>query len=96
VSDQSVSLIRLLWAARSINLCCGILQHFAGGGLSAIISRTRAQNLSLRELEREYIFEMLRRTGGNKKRAAEILGLDRKTLYRKLEEYRADGDSPEL
>jgi DNA-binding NtrC family response regulator len=68
----------------------------AGGGMSAIIARSREQNLSLRELEREYIFEMLRRTGGNKKRAAEILGLDRKTLYRKLEEYRADGDSPEL
>jgi DNA-binding NtrC family response regulator len=39
---------------------------------------------------------MLRRTGGNKKRAAEMLGLDRKTLYRKLEEYGADGYWPEL
>jgi DNA-binding NtrC family response regulator len=57
----------------------------AGGGVSAIIARSSEQNLSLRDLEREYIFEMLRRTGGNKKRAAEMLGLDRKTLYRKLE-----------
>jgi DNA-binding NtrC family response regulator len=44
--------------------------------------------LPLRELEREYILEVLRQTGGNKSRTAEILGLDRKTLYRKLEEYR--------
>lgn len=63
----------------------------ADGGVSAIIARSSEQNLSLRDLEREYIFEMLRRTGGNKKRAAEMLGLDRKTLYRKLEEYYADG-----
>ncbi|MBO0797512.1 MAG: sigma-54-dependent Fis family transcriptional regulator [Blastocatellia bacterium] len=68
----------------------------ASGAVSAIIARSTEQNYSLRDLEREYIFEMLRRTGGNKKRTAEILGLDRKTLYRKLEEYRTDGYGPEL
>ncbi len=30
---------------------------------------------------------MLAAEGGNKTRAAQRLGLDRKTLYRKLEEY---------
>jgi DNA-binding NtrC family response regulator len=43
------------------------------GGMSAIIARSSEQNLSLRELERAYICEMLRRTGGNKKRAAKRL-----------------------
>lgn len=66
------------------------------GQVSAMIARSGEQSLTLRELEREYIFEMLRRTGGNKKRAAEWLGLDRKTLYRKLDKYRAEGRSPEL
>jgi DNA-binding NtrC family response regulator len=61
------------------------------GGASALIARSVEQNLTLRELEREYILEVLRRAGGNKSRAAELLGLDRKTLYRRLDEYRADG-----
>jgi two-component system, NtrC family, response regulator AtoC len=61
------------------------------GGASALISRSVEQNMTLREMEREYIAAVLRRTGGNRKRAAEILGLDRKTLYRKLVEYREEG-----
>jgi DNA-binding NtrC family response regulator len=61
------------------------------GATSALVARSVEQNLTMREVEREYILEVLRRTGGNKSRAAELLGLDRKTLYRKLDEYRADG-----
>jgi DNA-binding NtrC family response regulator len=41
---------------------------------------------SLAELERRYAREVLRETGGNKTRAAEILGIDRKTLYRLIGE----------
>jgi len=37
---------------------------------------------SLDELERRYILHVLDATGGNRKRAAEILGINRKTLYR--------------
>ena len=40
---------------------------------------------TLEELSRRYIELILRETGGNKKRAAEILGIDRRTLYRTLE-----------
>jgi DNA-binding NtrC family response regulator len=61
------------------------------GEAAAVIARAQERGLTLRELEREYILETLRRTGGNKSRAAEILGLDRKTLYRKLDEYRDEG-----
>jgi len=39
----------------------------------------------LQELERRYINAVLSAVGGNKSRAAKILGLDRRTLYRKLE-----------
>jgi DNA-binding NtrC family response regulator len=61
------------------------------GSASALIARSVEQNLTMREVERDYILEVLRRTGGNKSRAAELLGLDRKTLYRRLDEYRAEG-----
>ena len=59
------------------------------GATAALLARSSASRLTLDELEREYILETLRQTGGNKSRAAELLGLDRKTLYRKLDEYRA-------
>jgi DNA-binding NtrC family response regulator len=41
-----------------------------------------ARRPTLSEIERRYAREILRATGGNKTRAAEILGIDRKTLYR--------------
>ena len=39
--------------------------------------------LTLRELEERYTEEILRRTGGNKVHAARILGIDRRTIYRR-------------
>jgi two-component system response regulator HydG len=45
----------------------------------------------LDEVERRYILRVLEAAGGNKTQAARILGLDRKTLYRKLERYGVGG-----
>jgi DNA-binding NtrC family response regulator len=51
-----------------------------------------ARRMTLEELEREFIEAVLADEAGNKTRAAQRLGLDRKTLYRKLDEYaKADG-----
>ncbi|MGE5216952.1 MAG: sigma-54-dependent transcriptional regulator [Chloroflexota bacterium] len=47
-----------------------------------------ARSFTLRDLEREYIERVLENTNGNKSEAAKILGVDRTTLYRKLEEYK--------
>jgi two-component system response regulator HydG len=41
----------------------------------------------LEEVERRYILRVLDAVNGHRTRAAEVLGLDRKTLYRKLERY---------
>ena len=39
------------------------------------------------ETEKRHIIEALRQTGNNKSRAAQLLGIDRKTLYNKLKLY---------
>jgi two-component system response regulator AtoC len=41
--------------------------------------------LSLRDVEKSYVLRVLKETGGNKKKTAEILGIDRTTLYRIIE-----------
>ena len=48
---------------------------------------------TLDQLERRYIVHILAQEKGNQSRAAERLGIDRRTLYRKLKEYRDDGAS---
>ena len=48
-------------------------------------------NLSLEELEREYIMKVLQHTSWQKKRASDILGINASTLYRKLQAYKAQG-----
>jgi DNA-binding NtrC family response regulator len=44
-------------------------------------------HISLSELERIHIMKILEETGGNKKKAADILGIDRRTLYRMAARY---------
>jgi len=63
----------------------------SGGHATSVLSQARENQMTLRQLEQTYVAEILRRAGGNKSRAAEMLGLDRKTLYRKLEECREAG-----
>jgi len=46
--------------------------------------------LTLAEVERRYLVQVLTETKGNKKRAAEIMGVDRKTLSRMVERHNVD------
>jgi transcriptional regulator of acetoin/glycerol metabolism len=43
---------------------------------------------SLEQLEQDHIREALRRCGNNIKEAADLLGIGRSTLYRKIAEYK--------
>ena len=55
-----------------------------------MVAEAAARQLTLSDLERAYIQQILDEEHGNKTRAAQRLGLDRKTLYRKLEEYKRE------
>jgi DNA-binding NtrC family response regulator len=47
---------------------------------------------ALDELERRYLLYILEVTGGNRTRAAEVLGIDRRTLYRMIDRYSTNGE----
>jgi two-component system response regulator HydG len=49
--------------------------------------------MTLEMLERRYIERVLRAVSGNKTQAAKVLGVDRRTLYRKLERYAQEDET---
>ena len=72
------------------------LARRTSGKTAEMLARANERRLTLSQLEREYIIDTLRSTGGNKSRAAELLGIDRRTLHRKLDEYRTEDPSCEF
>jgi two-component system response regulator AtoC len=52
-----------------------------------VASGDASELVSLEEVERRYILRVVEAVGGNRSRAAEVLKVDRKTLYTKLKNY---------
>ncbi len=61
---------------------------------AGLVTSGLAQGVALRDLEERYILEVLDQVRGNQVKAAQILGIDRKTLYRKLKTLRPGPNSP--
>jgi len=57
-----------------------------------MMPETVEELVTVDELERRYLFHVLKVVRGNKSRAARILGYDRRTLYRKLERIEGQND----
>ncbi|UCF44622.1 MAG: sigma-54-dependent Fis family transcriptional regulator [Planctomycetota bacterium] len=55
--------------------------------LAGATAPTDLGGLSLNELEKQAIIETLKKTGNNREKAAKILGIGERTLYRKIKEY---------
>ncbi len=81
---------------RAVALCQGdtILPKHLPPDLQQLTLRVQRPRhrefLSLEEQEKEYISWVLRKTKGNKTKAAEILGIDRVSLWRKLKKYKLE------
>lgn len=76
-------------------------QRAANGGAvaeSSAVSTTDASGkvLTIAELEKQAIKTALQQTGGNRTKAAELLGISIRTLRNKLQEYRDAGDPIEV
>ena len=56
----------------------------------ALIAAGAATGNSLDQMEKDHIIKVLKETGGNKKKAAEILGIERRTLYNKAKRLGID------
>jgi two-component system, NtrC family, response regulator AtoC len=71
------------------------------GHVGAIVSQAeraplpvpQSAQVTLEELEREHILRVLKESAGNRERAAAILGISSRTLYRKLREYETQATS---
>lgn len=55
------------------------------------MARHQQDQMTLREMERELILRRLTLTGGNRTRAAEMLGISVRTLRNKINQYRSEG-----
>ncbi len=62
----------------------------------ALLDRAAMEAWNLERLEREYILSVLERTQGHQGRASDILGIDRRTLYRKLKQFRQEREGAAL
>ncbi|MBS3763064.1 MAG: sigma-54-dependent Fis family transcriptional regulator [Planctomycetes bacterium] len=86
VRELSNAIERAVVLAEGEEIVPELLLHY-GFTYSPDRVRSDADVPTLEELEERHIRRVLRRTGGNKTRAAELLGIDRKTIYRKLQQF---------
>jgi DNA-binding NtrC family response regulator len=63
------------------------LQASEGASTNVVALTLEEKSLSLRDIEKEALVLALQKSGGRKEEAAKILGISRKTLYRKEREY---------
>ena len=74
------------------------LRQAVGNGMAnaermSVYARAPEEMPTLETLEKHYVDQVLLATSGNKTQAARVLGVDRRTLYRKLDRWATNGSS---
>jgi Fis family transcriptional regulator len=62
------------------------------GLVNQMVERGILFDEAIEEFEKRFIKRVLDRTHGNQSRAAEVLGIHRNTLSRKIDEYKLDSN----
>ncbi|MFL5351730.1 sigma-54-dependent transcriptional regulator [Archangium sp.] len=68
------------------------IRAYRASHVVVVASGDPSELTTLEEVERRYILRVMEEVKGNKSLAAQILGLDRKTLYRKLDRIKGSGE----
>jgi len=78
---------RLVVFSRSSRIDVGDLPPTVTPRAPALEKRLFDDLPTLEEIERRYLMHVLEQVGGNRTRAAEVMGIDRRTLYRMAERF---------
>jgi len=92
----AISLSDTIDASQIPFLAAGQIGMAAGHNAQSTTVAPQTAALTLEELEREHILRVLEESNGNRERAAAILGISSRTLYRKLREYESQTHSAGL
>ncbi|MBI4639754.1 MAG: sigma-54-dependent Fis family transcriptional regulator [Candidatus Tectomicrobia bacterium] len=79
---------RAITLGRSQTILLSDLPPYMREEQSAISEKNIVGDVSLEEMEKAHIEQVLKKTGGHQTNAAAILGIDRRTLHRKIKIYR--------
>ena len=61
------------------------------GGMAGVTKLLQGKDLTIKDAEKQLIVRALKETDGNRTRAAQKIGMSRRTFHRKLHEYRLEG-----
>ncbi len=81
---------RMVILAQGDEICVADLPPEIGGTQTIRVPGGAGGLRPLAEVEREHVLAVLEQVNGNKKRCAEVLQIDRSTLYAKLKQYGTD------
>ena len=62
-----------------------------GGATVGETKLLQGKDLTVKDAEKQLIMRALRETGGNRTRAAQKIGMSRRTFHRKLHDYQLEG-----